>query len=151
MVQYLPVGMLSIEPESCADPEGLIYLLQQFQFGRVGADRLLARGLGLEFKLYRSRGLEAWRSCCDVFHYGSEKYAAWNWAKGMDWSVPIACAARHLYALHISGYSGAELDSESGLPHLGHAMCNFVMLHWYEIHYPDGDDRPTLPESVNAK
>jgi hypothetical protein len=73
-----------------------------------------------------------------VWMYGKQKYAAWNWAKGMDWSVPLACALRHIAAWQ----RGEELDAESGLPHLAHAMCNLRMLTLYAKTYPEGDDRP---------
>lgn len=73
-----------------------------------------------------------------VWMYGKQKYAAWNWAKGMDWSVPLACAMRHIAAWQ----RGEELDAESGLPHLAHAMCNLRMLTLYSKTYPEGDDRP---------
>jgi hypothetical protein len=73
-----------------------------------------------------------------VWMYGKQKYAAWNWAKGMDWSIPLACALRHLSAWQ----RGEENDQESGLPHLAHAMCNLRMLTLYSKKYPEGDDRP---------
>jgi len=73
-----------------------------------------------------------------VWMYGKEKYAAWNWAKGMPWSVPYACAMRHLAAWQ----RGEELDPESGQPHLAHAMCNLRMLTLYSKTYQEGDDRP---------
>jgi len=73
-----------------------------------------------------------------VWMYGREKYAAWNWAKGMQWSVPLACALRHLAAWQ----RGEEVDAESGLPHLAHAICNLRMLALYARTYPEGDDRP---------
>jgi hypothetical protein len=74
-----------------------------------------------------------------VWMYGKQKYAAWNWAKGMPWSIPIACLMRHMAAWQ----RGEELDSESGLPHLAHAMCNLRMLMLYAKTYPEGDDRPS--------
>jgi hypothetical protein len=73
-----------------------------------------------------------------VWMYGKQKYAAWNWAKGMDWSIPMACALRHLSAWQ----RGEENDSESGLPHIAHAMCNLRMITLYSKTYPEGDDRP---------
>lgn len=73
-----------------------------------------------------------------VWMYGKNKYAAWNWAKGMPWSVPLACLLRHMAAWQ----SGEECDPESGLPHLAHAMCNLRMLTLYAKSYPEGDDRP---------
>ena len=88
---------------------------------------------------------EAWLECAEVFDYGRKKYAAWNWAKGMPWSAPLACAVRHLFAM-----MGGELtDGESGRFHRGHFMCNIVMLATFAQTYPEGDDRPkewlTLP------
>jgi hypothetical protein len=76
--------------------------------------------------------------CAAVFDYGRKKYAEWNWAKGMKWSVPLACAVRHCLAI----LRGEENDPESGLPHRGHVACNIVMLAQYESSYPEGDDRP---------
>jgi len=73
-----------------------------------------------------------------VWDYGTKKYNAWNWAKGMPWSVPYACAMRHLSAWQ----RGEEIDPESGQPHLAHVMCNIRMLTLYATTYPEGDDRP---------
>ena len=73
-----------------------------------------------------------------VWEYGKAKYAAWNWAKGMNWSVPYACALRHLSAWQ----RGEEIDPESGQSHLAHVMCNIRMLMLYSKTYKEGDDRP---------
>ncbi|MEX3764433.1 dATP/dGTP diphosphohydrolase domain-containing protein [Paraburkholderia phenoliruptrix] len=81
-----------------------------------------------------------WDACADVFDYGRRKYAEWNWAKGMAWSVPIACAARHLLHGLVKGEAN---DRESGKPHRGHFLCNIVMLITFVRTYPEGDDRPS--------
>lgn len=76
---------------------------------------------------------------CDaarVFTYGAIKYAQWNWAKGMPWSVPFNCALRHAAALAM----GEETDQESGETHAAHYACNIVMLRWYIMYYPEGED-----------
>lgn len=73
-----------------------------------------------------------------VWMYGKEKYAAWNWAKGMVWSAPLASMLRHISAWQ----SGQDADPESGLPHLAHAMCNLRMLTLYARTFQAGDDRP---------
>jgi len=73
-----------------------------------------------------------------VWEYGAKKYAAHNWMKGMPWSVPFACAMRHMAAWQ----KGEENDPESGLPHLAHAMCNLRMLTLFSKTYIEGDDRP---------
>lgn len=80
---------------------------------------------------------QPWRECAQVYGYGARKYAQFNWMKGMNWSVPIACIARHALAI----IDGEENDPESGLPHVGHIACNIVMLLWFAEHYPEGDDR----------
>jgi Domain of unknown function (DUF5664) len=82
-----------------------------------------------------------WRDCAEVFDYGRQKYAEWNWLKGMPWSEVINSCARHL----LSMIEGEPTDAESGLPHAGHAMCNLVMLLQYAETYPEGDDRPRVP------
>lgn len=109
---------------------------------RVGDVTSDARGSGARYNAGKTRfdllPLTALKPAADVFAYGANKYAAWNWAKGMPWSVPYACMMRHLEAW----YRGEELDPESGLPHLGHVMCNLVMLTHYAEFYREGDDRP---------
>lgn len=73
-----------------------------------------------------------------VWEHGAKKYARNNWMKGMDWSIPLACALRHL----AKWQEGEDLDSESNLPHLAHAMCNLRMLTLYADVFPAGDNRP---------
>jgi Domain of unknown function (DUF5664) len=75
-----------------------------------------------------------------VWAYGANKYAAWNWAKGMPWSVPYECMLRHLAAW----YRGEDIDPESGESHLGHIMCNVLMLEHFKTAFTEGDDRPKL-------
>lgn len=98
--------------------------------------RWQARGDGLVQAL-NALGAAGWEECAQVFDYGRRKYKAWNWAKGMDWSVPLACAARHLLAM----IRGEECDPESGLPHRGHVFCNVVMLLTFAATFAEGDDR----------
>jgi hypothetical protein len=85
-------------------------------------------------------GAQGWDECAYVFDYGRGKYAAWNWAKGMAWSVPIACTTRHLLAM----IRGEQDDPESGKPHRGHVFCNIVMLYTYGRTFIEGDDRPAV-------
>lgn len=79
-----------------------------------------------------------WLDCADAFGYGASKYASWNWVKGMKWSVPIGCIGRHSLAV----FNGEMNDSESTLPHVGHIMCNVVMLKAYFRSFPEGNDLP---------
>lgn len=112
-------------------------LLGMWQEG-AGAEKLI--------EITRELGFEGWAECAHVFDYGRRKYAAWNWAKGMPWSVPLGCAQRHLMAM----ISGEEIDPESRLPHRGHVFCNLVMLWTYHRTYRVGDDRPS-PELLTSK
>ena len=83
---------------------------------------------------------------CRVFEYGTKKYAAWNWAKGMPWSVPLGCALRHIQAV----LDGEFIDDESGLPHIDHVFSNLIMLDYFEKHYPEGDDRPIFEDDAEG-
>lgn len=89
-------------------------------------------------EVLRELGYDGWAECAHVFDYGRRKYAEWNWAKGMPWSVPFSCAVRHLMAM----IAGESDDPESGLPHRGHVFCNIVMLWTYHRTFLVGDDRP---------
>lgn len=80
-----------------------------------------------------------WKSAAKVFDYGRRKYAEWNWAKGMAWSVPVACAARH--ALKVLS-ENEQTDDESGELHGGHMLCNLVMLRTFIESWPIGNDLP---------
>jgi hypothetical protein len=91
-------------------------------------------------------GHDGWAECAEVFDYGRRKYAAWNWAKGMPWSAPLACAGRHLLKM----LRGEMTDQESGKPHRGHVFCNVVMLMTYSHTYTEGDDRPPTGLLGNA-
>jgi hypothetical protein len=120
----------------------------------VGDVNSNARGTGARFNdgkpAFDLIPIMSMQDCARVFDYGRKKYADWNWAKGMKWSVPFACVMRHLAAWQ----RGEDDDAESGLPHLGHVMCNLVMLSTYAQTYRDGDDRPAtflrLGESAPA-
>jgi hypothetical protein len=93
--------------------------------------------LGALVELY---GVSKLDEAAEVFEYGAEKYAPFNWAKGMEWSIPLGCAMRHLRA---SSIEGAEIDYESGFSHLGHMFCNVIMLVYFESYYEEGNDLPT--------
>ena len=56
--------------------------------------------------------------------HGTNKYGRYNYCKGHEAGKLIASARRHLSAW----YNGEENDKESGVSHLGHAMCNIAML-----------------------
>ena len=65
----------------------------------------------------------------DVLTFGAKKYKRDNWK-----FVPDA-HNRYYAALmrHLTAYRKGELfDSDSGLSHIDHAMCNLIFLKWLE-------------------
>lgn len=131
-LHLIPAGVLALwETATCGgqdvredDASDFLDQLASWQKGQTAAGELL--------KFVSLKGLE---EAAFVFAYGAQKYAAWNWAKGMPWSVPLGCILRH----HLT--PRAE-DEESGRLHWGHVVCNIIMLVHFEDHYPEGDDRP---------
>lgn len=108
----------------------VLELLGDFQMG--GQPLALEAALGTVLALTTPEEVAA------VLAYGREKYAAWNWSKGFQWSVPLGCAARHLLVIH----RGVQHDHESGLPHWAHVWCNLMMLGTFLRDYPAGNDFP---------
>lgn len=139
-LELLPLGVLHLSPvQMVVTPFHLVHALALFQGRRVPASVIIQAALAYESQQRETNDrVEWWRSCCNVLRFGAQKYAAWNWAKGMPWSVPLACGARHALAIQ----RGTHLDAESHLPHLGHYLCNAVFLWHYERCYREGDDRP---------
>lgn len=78
---------------------------------------------------------------CRVLRFGLQKYAAWNWAKGSDWSQSFDCTLRHLLRWW---YMCEENDKESGLHHIDHAICNLLFIRHNILTYQAGDDRPPV-------
>lgn len=73
-----------------------------------------------------------------VMTAGAKKYEDRNWERGMAWSTVLASAQRHLEAIK----RGEDYDSETGLLHSAHLMCNAAFITQYYKTYPEGDDRP---------
>lgn len=72
-----------------------------------------------------------------VFTKGAEKYAPYNWMKGMEWSKMVASLKRHLAAFE----QGEDFDKESGLYHMAHCAWNAMGIVSYYKHRPEFDDR----------
>jgi len=76
-----------------------------------------------------------------VWEAGREKYNAFNWTKGMAWSIPVACAARHYMAMSLHDNPRAR-DDETGEYHVAHMLCNLQMSLHYHEHFPQGNNLP---------
>lgn len=65
----------------------------------------------------------------EVSGFGAQKYAAYNYLKGYDWSLSYNAAQRHLMQF----WNGEDTDDESGLLHVLHAgwhclaMASFIL------------------------
>lgn len=81
--------------------------------------------------------LEALIGLGNVLTFGAKKYKRANWASGIEYSRLISAALRHLMAFN----AGEDIDPESGLSHVDHALCNLAFLSWMRIHRADMDDR----------
>jgi hypothetical protein len=80
---------------------------------------------------------EALMQIGDVFGFGAQKYDAWNWTNGFEWSRLNDSLLRHILAWK----AGEDVDPESGKSHLAHAGCNIMMLIWHEVHKKELDNR----------
>jgi len=81
---------------------------------------------------------EAIIAVAEVLRVGAQKYAERNWEKSMPWQKCYACAIRHL----LKWQMGFNLDEESRLSHLWHALTNLVFLVTYEARGIGEDNRP---------
>lgn len=72
-----------------------------------------------------------------VLGFGAKKYSAWNWTRGFQYSRLVGAALRHIFAF----MRGEDLDSESGLSHLAHAMCCLMFLLSLTKRHPEFDNR----------
>lgn len=72
-----------------------------------------------------------------VLEFGKNKYAAWNWSKGLAYTRILSAILRHIFSYMM----GEDKDPESGLSHIAHAMCNCMFLLHFEKFRPDLDDR----------
>ena len=74
--------------------------------------------------------------------FGADKYGAYNYAagEGMHWSRYFAALMRHCW----KWWMGEELDEESGLHHLHHAMACLDILDRMRNEEVGKDDRPQL-------
>jgi hypothetical protein len=72
-----------------------------------------------------------------VLTFGAKKYAANNWRKGLSWSRVMGAIKRHLNAFE----QGEDLDPETQLSHLAHAMCEVMFLLEFTKTHKELDDR----------
>lgn len=121
----------------------LWHQIEAFELRRIHATKLADEYLQACAMWLNWHPSETVEQVARVLEYGATKYAAWNWAKGQNWSVCIGSMKRHLWAYTVRG---EELDSESGLHHLAHVGANILFLNFFSVYYREGDDR--IPASA---
>ena len=131
-LELIPLGLIAVQLRRATGESPMIACLAALGRFQTTGD-----------KIHVMEAIEAigasWDECAAVFDYGRRKYDEWNWAKGMSWSIPLACAARHIvYGL----MAGKLQDPESRLTHRGHILCNLVMLYTFVDTYAEGNDLP---------
>lgn len=73
----------------------------------------------------------------DIFTMGAAKYGRDNWKGGTDWHEFYGSALRHIFKF----WNGEDIDEESGLPHLAHAIWNLATIRYYQLHELGKDTR----------
>jgi hypothetical protein len=123
-------------------------------------EEIKASPVGLRFNKGKLRwGLmhyPSMESMIRVLEYGSQKYTANNWTKGMNKLELLECLQRHLAALmeaeafgreekkydHDPECEGCKTDfcpTHSQQHHIGHILCNAMMYAYYEL--PENKDK----------
>lgn len=69
--------------------------------------------------------------------YGEKHYGTYNWKKGINVTVLLDGALRHISQF----LDGEDIDAGSNNPHLGNAMANLAMAIQLLKDMPDRDDR----------
>ena len=72
-----------------------------------------------------------------VLTYGASKYSPNNWRRGFKWSRLQSASLRHL----MSHIEGEDLDPETGISHVAHAICGLLFLLEHELKGLGEDDR----------
>ena len=84
---------------------------------------------------------EAEEAIAEILGFGSTKYQDRNWEKGIPMMSLYGAVRRHLLKWLSKDYD--DLDEESKLNHLKHALCDLAMMVTFEMRgRTDLDDRP---------
>jgi hypothetical protein len=71
--------------------------------------------------------MPALKDMVGVMEFGANKYSRDNWKNGFPREKLLDSMLRHVDAF----YSGEDIDSESGKPHVGHILCNAMFLAYH--------------------
>lgn len=88
----------------------------------------------IRYSLVPTKAHKEW---AQVLTFGATKYPADNWRKGFPFSTCLDSLQRHIELYK----AGEDIDPESSLSHLAHAMCNIGFLIEFSDTHPELDDR----------
>ena len=80
---------------------------------------------------------EALEGMARALTFGAKKYSADNFKNGLAYRRLLDASMRHI----IAWADGENLDPESRLSHLDHALASLAMLKFMEQNRPEMDDR----------
>lgn len=80
-----------------------------------------------------------------VLEFGAQKYDDHNWKKGMPITQISESLMRHSFAF----LGGEDNDRESGLPHIGHILCNAMFISYMIKNCNEHDDRYGIDDKPN--
>lgn len=79
---------------------------------------------------------------CQVLQFGAQKYEDWNWYKGVPMMSLMGSILRHSF----KWICGEDNDTESGLPHPAHIMCNCAFILQFILEgRKELDNRKSMP------
>lgn len=87
------------------------------------------------------------RGVVRVLMFGAAKYSPHNWRQGMPHTQTYNATMRHLDAW----MAGEDLDPETGLHHVDHALCELVFLRGHITDHTHLDDRYRSPLPADVK
>ena len=94
---------------------------------------------------------DALEGAARVLAFGRDKYGADNWRGGFAWRRLLDAALRHVVAFA----DGEDLDPETHLPHIDHALCCLLFLSTHAKRGLGTDDRyrgaPAEPGIVDVE
>jgi len=98
-----------------------------FNKGSNMTEQALRYNTGKAELSYILDAMPALKDMVAVMESGAGKYSRNNWMRGFPREKLLDSLLRHVDAF----YSGEDLDPESGLPHVGHILCNAMFLGYH--------------------
>ena len=110
--------------------------------GNLTATETIAAASGVKHDAEKLRvdllPVDVLKGVAEILTHGAKKYRDRNWEEGIAYSRLYGATLRHLFTF----WQGDDVDPESHLLHLDHALCELMFLRAMSKRRPDLDDRP---------